>query len=90
MSRTCLDLLSTSRVRSKMIAYFATAHKPVGVRELSRYIHEDNGAVGRYVMDFERGGLLTSTKGRYALASDELRPALQVLSVPIGRSNARP
>lgn len=53
-----LNYLITSRVKVKLITYFACNKKPIGIRDLAELIQEDPGNVARFMHQASRAGLL--------------------------------
>lgn len=79
MSKSYLDLLCTSRIRPKMVAYFVSHDEPVGTRKLARTINEDVGATGHLVKEFVRRGFIAKQGTGYVLAAVDIRSELQQL-----------
>lgn len=82
MTKTYMDLLSTSRIRPKILGELARRTEPVSTRNLARCIEEDMRNVGSIIKIYAAKGFVEHIDGGYVLARTDVREELIALTSP--------
>lgn len=80
VKKTYLEVISTTRVRPKVVMYFALHDKPVRVSQLARAINEDTGPISALLREFTNKGFLEWTGKGYILKRTDLKEELISIS----------
>jgi hypothetical protein len=72
-----LQVLSTSRLRPKIVAYFCFMDgTPVSTRQVTRYTNEDVGAIGHLIREYVARKFIKRVDGSYVLAATHIKSEL--------------
>lgn len=83
MTKTYMELISTSRIRPKVIAVFARAKYPISLYELAAEVNENAGSLSVLLRGYVNSGFLNKEGRYYTLGRTDIREELIALTSPV-------